>query len=196
MSYAKKNFARHAGSANRRSPTTRRANAPRRRRARKAQHPVWHRPQPRGRNRVAASVTRSVGTVGELGQRSLGTGQEALQRVSHADLRQAADRLSRPVADPLAEALRASELGTLGERRHALARVVSTGFEGAADRIEVQRVEGRGHASVLPGLAEAMSWSEPPTRSIAHDPRGAVTFPACIEVVGWGWSSGALARQR
>ena len=77
-------------------------------------------PAPRGW--LAAGVADPVRPLVELGQRALGALQRDLERATHADLGQPADRLDRAVADPLAEALRGRQLGVLGEPPRACAR--------------------------------------------------------------------------
>ena len=114
-------------------------------RARQAHHAIRHRVQPGGRYRLAAGIAAAVGTIVELGQCPLGSGQRLLQRAADPDLRQPADRLDRAVADALAEPLRGAELRTLCERRHTLPCAVAAHLEHTPDGRKVNVVGGGRH---------------------------------------------------
>jgi hypothetical protein len=106
---------------------------------------VGHRLESGARYGLPADIAVTVGALVELAQRSFEPGQRALQRLTHPDLGKPADRLGRPVADPLAEALCATQLRSLCQVRYASPRVVSPLFEGLTDLLEIEMLGGFGH---------------------------------------------------
>jgi len=131
------------------SATTLWTNATFGRRAVQAQDAVRHRAQTTGRDRRATRIAHSVGPLVQLCQGSLSPVHASFERLANPDVGQTTHRLRCAIADSLAEAHRATTLGTLRQHFQTLAVTVPARLELSAHGVKVEIIDGH-HPYVSP----------------------------------------------
>jgi hypothetical protein len=90
------------------------------------------------RDGPATHIANAVGALIQLRQCSFGAIQSTLERLTNTDVRQAAHRLRRAIADPLPEADGAAPFGPLCQYPQPLAVTVPARFQLSANCLEVE----------------------------------------------------------